>query len=137
MSAIEQPVYQTTFRGGADFTAEPVGSDETNRGMFRCVRMNSSERLILATASSQSPIGVLQRKSRLGEPTTVMILGITKVVFGAAGLAVGSQVVAGANGKVVAAHATNNQYVMGTVVKSAGVNEIGSILLHIRKQAGN
>ena len=131
MSAVEMPLFQVTRISSADFTAVPVGTGETNRGQFRVTKIDADGRVSLATASSAYPLGILQRKPKVNEHTTVMVLGVTKVVFGAV-VAVGQPVVAGANGKVVAASSTagTKQWILGIVwVAVTAANRIGSILL--------
>lgn len=93
--AYEIPVLLATFIAAADLTEK----------QFFFVKLDGNGAVVLA-ANGQRAIGVLQNKPDDTEEAQVMMLGITKVVGGAAGTIPGL-VASDANGKAVDAASTD------------------------------
>jgi len=85
-----------SFAAGADLRNYP----------FAPVRLDTNGRVVLAGANERA-IGILQNKPNIGEAASVMLYGISKAIASGA-IAVGSPVVAAANGRVAAAGTFHN-----------------------------
>lgn len=96
---------------------------------FRAMRVTGNFQVNVANAAGQSVIGILQNKPTLGQPADVMMAGVSKAVAGAA-IAVGVEVMAGADGRIVTA-ATAGSNVIGVALEAAGAaGEIITIALN-------
>ena len=120
--AIEMGLFSLSRKAGADLSGH----------QYKVVRTEADGDVILATTRQHRPLGINQRKPKDGQECTVMNAGVSKAVFGAA-LAFGTLVTAGADGKIVAVTANDNQWILGSVWIAAGADEIGSVLLNIHR----
>ena len=91
---------------------------------FTFVKLNSSGQVIPCAAVTDRPIGVVQDTPASGGTATVCVMGITKLVTGAAassGLAVGTDIgtdAAGA-GLAIVPGTDTTKYLVGTVIEAS------------------
>ena len=103
-----------------------AGADLSTK-QYYVVKVNTSGAIILAAATTDRPLGVLQNNPTSGKTASVMTSGVTKVVASAA-IAIGDRVMCTAAGKVATATSTN--YAFGTaLVAAAADGDIISISL--------
>jgi len=118
----EKPVERISVIAGADLSAK----------RYYAVKLNSSGEIVLAGAGDNS-IGVLQNKPASGYVGTVMTLGESYAIYGAA-VTAGQNLAADANGKLVPA--AGDAAVIGVARESGDTNEIHTVLLVTRVTAG-
>lgn len=95
---------------------------------FHAVKITAARAVNLSTVAGEKVFGILQNNPASGEAATVMRIGLTKVVAGAA-IAAGAAVMAGADGRVITA-ATTGSTIIGHALEAANnANEIISVSL--------
>lgn len=104
--SFEIPGFSFSRNAGADLSAE----------QHKFVKIDSSGDIVL-TGSTEASAGVLQNDPLQTEPGTVLNVGISKVVAGAA-VAAGAFVMSDGSGRAITATATNR--VLGTALEAAG-----------------
>lgn len=116
--AIEESLVSVTLPAGQDLSSY----------QYCFVRVNSSGQVVIADATYQHCIGVLQNKpDASGKAATVGVYGVSKFL-GAGTVNLGDEVSAvPATGRGAAV--TTDTAVMGVCVKAAGAGTIGSVLL--------
>ena len=108
-------IWQESFVAGVDLTTK----------QFYAVKYNAAGKMIVATVGTG--IGILQDHSKVDSDATVILLGMSKAVAGAA-IVLGAEVTANAAGKLVTAVAGN--YVVGRANLAASAdNDIFEVLL--------
>ena len=103
-----------TRKAGADLSAAS--------NQFKFVKLDGSGDVVLCTAATDVPYGVLQNTPRLGEAADVVIIGITKLVAGGAlatpGTLIGTDASGRADAKTPGTDTT--EYVAGVTVGTSG-----------------
>lgn len=116
-----QPV-KISLKAGADLSAE----------QFKFVKLNSSGDVVVAAATTDRPIGVLQNTPTSGQVADVAIAGITKVKAGGTA-SVGNPVFTSASATAVTAtigSAASTFYVQGTFLEDASAGQIVSVVIN-------
>lgn len=97
---------------------------------YTVVELNTSGKLIAATAITNIPVGILQNKpdaaDKPGHIVPVGAGGVSKIVLGAT-LTPGVLVGISAAGKAVADASTN--FTLGILLQGGDLNDVGSVLL--------
>ena len=101
--AIEERLEQVTAEAGADLTAAA--------NQFKVVKLTTSGQVVVCTAITDIPFGILQDLAPQNKAVPVAVGGIVKAKAGAT-IAAGAQVATKADGTLQTAVAT--QYVIGT-----------------------
>jgi hypothetical protein len=111
--AIEIPGTQLSFVAGEDL--------RTKRFYF--LKLHTDGTVLLCTADTDNPIGILQNTPDVGQMATVMIDGVSKVV-GGENLALGALVGTSSAGKALTyAHGTDTtKYIVGRVIDENGAD---------------
>ncbi len=107
---------KTSFKAGADLST----------AQYKFVKLNSDGEVILAAATTDRPIGVLQNDPASGETAEVTIAGGTKVKAGGT-LAVGNPLFTNASGLGVTATVGSGGatfYIVGTAISAGASGEI-------------
>ena len=92
---------------------------------FALVSVDTAGKVIVTTAATDTRcIGVAQRAASTGESVDVIISGLTRVISGAAGVADSVSLVMADAGGTVLAHATANNYSIGSVIPN--INQASS-----------
>jgi len=94
-----------TYRG-ALVVSFVAGADLRNYP-FAPVRLDAATGRVVLAGANERAIGILQNKPNAGETAVVMLYGISKAIAAGA-IAIGSPVVAAANGRVSAAGTFHN-----------------------------
>lgn len=114
--------FSLPFTAGADLSAL----------RFTIVHLSTSaDRTVVAsTAGSNGVIGVLQNKPKLGQAADVMIVGVSKVIYGA-NVTAGDLLTATTGGKAIPAAPANNAivYCIGRALATGVANDVGSVML--------
>ena len=111
----EVPIWKESFIAGVDLTAK----------QFYAVKYDAAGKMIVGTLANA--IGVLQDHSKAESDATVILLGMSKAVAGAA-IAVGAEVTSDADGKFVTAAA--GQVVLARAnLAAAAEDDIFEVLL--------
>ncbi len=112
--------FEITLEAGADLSLK----------QFTVVKLNSSKQLVVVTAITDIPFGILQNKpDAQGKPAAVVPIGsggVSKIVLGAT-VATGILIGMSTAGKAVADATTN--FNLGILIDSGVLDDIGSILL--------
>lgn len=88
---------------------------------FKIVKITANRTVNLTSVAGELAVGVLANKPALGQPAEIYTGPVVKVVLGAT-LAAGAQYMAGADGRAVAATATN--VALGQIVVGGVANDI-------------
>ena len=92
---------------------------------FALVSTTNDGKVAVTTAGSDSRcIGIAQRACADGEVVDVLIQGESRVIVGAAGLAVGNTLVMATTAGAVIAHATTGNYAIGQILPT--INQASS-----------
>ena len=94
-----------------------TGSADLITKQYYAVKQDTDGTLVLAAASTDKIVGVLQNKPKIGAAALVRWLGSTKMVAGGV-ITVGAWVTSDSNGKAVAT-TTNKDVVIGKFLGSA------------------
>jgi len=116
----EVPVFNITLVAGADLS----------NSQYLAVKVDANGKAALAGAGEDA-VGVLQNVPKAGEAATVMVLGITKAIYGAT-VTAGDKVMVDASGKFIpyaAPGAGETNHVIGKALTSGAANEEGTVLL--------
>ena len=107
--ATQIPGFSTTIEAGADLSAAA--------NQFKFVKL-SNGKVIICTAATDKPVGVLQNRPKLGEGAVVMHFGVTKLQ-GDADLAVDDLIGTSADGQADAKLPGTDltEYVVGRVLE--------------------
>lgn len=103
-----------------------VAGGDLSSAQYKFVKLDSSGDVVVAAATTDRPIGVLQNDPASGEIAEVTIVGGTKVVAGGSA-SVGNPVFTSASATAVTAtigSAASTFYVVGTFLEDASANEI-------------
>ena len=129
--ATSNAVTAITLIAGADLSAN----------QFRFVDVNSSGQTVRTSAAGQRIVGVQLDKageitSAAGEASEVAIMGVVKIVAGAA-FAAGVEVKSDDEGRAIsAATEVNNHYAAGIALEAAtAAGQVISVLMRIYRQA--
>jgi hypothetical protein len=117
--AIEERLEMVSANAGADLSAAA--------NQFKVVKLNSSGDIVLASAITDVPFGILQDVGTQGHPLPVAVGGICKAMAGAT-IAAGAPVATKADGTLQTAATT--QYVIGTARYGGASGEVISVLLN-------
>lgn len=113
--AYEIPLQKLTLVAGANLTAN----------QYRAVVVNNTGKAALAGAGSRV-VGVLQNKPDNGQAAEIMVLGVTKAIYGGT-VTAGAALESNASGQLVAQ--TTGQ-VVGIALESGVSGEVHPVLLH-------
>lgn len=107
------------------------GSASLAAKQFFIVKQDTDGTMILAAASTDKIVGVLQNKPAVGQAALVRLLGTTKVVAGGS-IGVGAWVTSDGNGKAVAT-TSDHDVVLGKYLGSASAasGDVIEVQLHI------
>ena len=97
-------------------------------GQFLLVYISAARKVSLQATQGNQCYGVLQNSPDNGQAADVGIIGITKVVVGAA-VAAGAELMADTNGRAITQTSTNRKVGMA-LEAAAGANAIISMLLY-------
>lgn len=114
MTAYEIPGQRIAFKAGADLTDK----------VYKALTMDTNGNVVVAGADAVI-VGALQREAKSGEPSTVMINGITFGYLGGT-VAYGAKVSTDADGNYVTA---TTGPVVGVCVFGGDAGDLSSILL--------
>lgn len=121
---------------GEDFTSAGGLSGYNSTGQFLFVEMsgNVTVKHYDGTNTSKIPVGVSQGNSKSGAALQVRNRGVSKVMVGAANLAVGVEVGADSAGRAVVVNPTATgaqfgKFVLGVVLEAASAGDLATVLL--------
>jgi hypothetical protein len=110
---------------GFQFTL--VAGEDLRTSQFCAVDVNGSGLAITPTADGARAIGVCLNKPNTGEPTSIVVSGVTKAKAGVGGMTAGAGVRVMTDGRFTAEAAASHS--VGVALKTVAVNEIGTVLL--------
>lgn len=116
-----QPV-KVSLRAGADLSA----------AQYKFVKLDTDGEVIVAAATTDRPIGVLQNAPVSGETAEVAVAGITKVKAGGSA-SVGNPVFTSASATAVTAvigSAASTFYIQGTFLEDAAAGQVVSVVIN-------
>jgi hypothetical protein len=116
-----QPI-KISLKAGADLSAE----------QFKFVKLDTSGNVVVAAATTDRPIGVLQNTPEQNEAAEIAISGITKVKAGGSA-SVGNVVFTSASATAVTAtigSAASTFYIQGTFLEDATAGQIVSVVIN-------
>lgn len=116
----EIPLYNITLEAAADLS----------NNQYYAVKVDSNGKAALAGAG-ENAVGILQDVPSQGQAATVMVLGTSKVIYGAT-VTAGQKLMVDTNGKAVpyaAPGAGVTNHVIGIALSSGQADEEGTILL--------
>jgi hypothetical protein len=102
---------------GINIGSQLAGAD-LRTAQFKFVKLNGSGQVVIASAAGEKVLGVLQNKPNTGEVADVMLIGVTKLISGAA-VTAGALVMTDANAKAITA-ATTGSTIAGWALETAG-----------------
>jgi hypothetical protein len=115
--AYEIPGFSFTLVAGEDLTAS----------QFCAVDVEvSTGQAVLPTEGGRA-IGVVQNNPDDGEPATIVVTGVTKVLVGATGVVAGNNVTVDDDGTFIQASGTD--LAIGVALKTNAAGELGTVLL--------
>ena len=118
--ATDNKNFEVSFPAGADLSAK----------QYTVVKLNSSGKIVVVSAITDIPIGILQNKPDAdGKPADIVPIGsggISKIVLGAT-VATGILIGTSTAGKAIADATTN--FNLGILTEGGALNDVGSILL--------
>ena len=100
----------------------PAGADLSTK-QYYFVKVNSSGNAVLCSAATDAPIGVLQNNPISGAEASIVVVGGTKLVAGAAiaaGIKIGTDSAGKADAKVAGTDTT--EYTVGQVLLASGAD---------------
>lgn len=100
----------------------PAGADLSTK-QYYFVKVNSSGNAVLCAAATDAPIGVLQNNPISGAEATIVVVGGTKLVAGAAiaaGIKIGTDSAGKADAKVAGTDTT--EYTVGQVLLASAAD---------------
>ena len=100
----------------------PAGADLSTK-QYYFVKVNSSGNAVLCAAATDAPIGVLQNSPISGAEASIVVVGGTKLVAGAAiaaGIKIGTDSAGKADAKVAGTDTT--EYTVGQVLLASGAD---------------
>lgn len=118
----EVPLFNHTLIAAADLSA----------AQYHAVKVDANGQAALAGAGEDA-IGILQNVPQAGQAATVMMLGVTKAIYGGT-VTAGQKVMVDANGKIVPyadAAAGSTNYAIGKALTSGSADEEGTIVIGI------
>lgn len=105
---------------------KPANADLSSN-QFYAVDINSSGKIVVASAAGQRVLGILQNKPTANQGAGVAVGGVSKAVAAAA-ITAGALLTTAADGRLQTA--TSGQFVVGRAVSAAGAaNQLVEILL--------
>ena len=110
---ISNNALKVTLVAGADLSA----------AQYKFVKMSADNTCVLCSAATDAPIGVLQNDPASGEEASVLVIGGTKLVAGAAiaaGVKIGTSSTGKADAKVAGTDTT--EYTVGAVLQPSGAD---------------
>ena len=110
---ISNNALKVTLVAGADLSA----------AQYKFVKMSADNTCVLCSAATDAPIGVLQNDPASGEEASVLVIGGTKLVAGAAiaaGVKIGTSSTGKADAKVAGTDTT--EYTVGAVLQSSAAD---------------
>ena len=118
--AIEQPCFAVGFmNAAADLSAK----------QFLCVKVSADKKVDLNGVSGGKILGILQNKPKLDAVTNVMVLGVSKLMAGAGGLAADAIWMSANDGTGVTCTAA--KVAGGTVLIGAAQGELATVTVGI------
>lgn len=115
--AREKESFSVSLLAAADYSAK----------QYYLMNLNSSAAAVLASASGQQVIGVLQDIPESGAVGKVMTHGISKVIYGDT-VTMGDRLCTNASGKAIKSTAPG-EFCFGVALESGAADEIGTVLL--------
>jgi hypothetical protein len=118
---------KTSFKAGADLST----------AQYKFVKLNSDGDVILAAATTDRPIGVLQNDPASGETAEVTIAGGTKVKAGGS-VAVGNPLFTNATALGVTSTVGSSAatfYILGTVISAGASGEVVTAVIDCANSA--
>lgn len=108
-----------------------VAGADLSAAQFKFVKLNSSGDVVLAAATTDRPIGVLQNAPLSGQEAEVLIVGGTKLVAGGSiteGAALGTTN-AGA-GKALTVGTDTTAYILGSAITEAASGDVFTAVIN-------
>jgi len=112
--------------------ASPVAGEDLSAKQYYAVKISSTG-VVSLSGAGENAIGILQNSPQEGEVASVMLLGISKAVYGAS-VTAGQNLAVDANGKLVPA--AGNAAVVAIAWDGGSANEIHTVLLATRVTQG-
>lgn len=114
-----QPLKIGHLLAGADLSAS----------QYLLVKLNASGAVVLCTASTDLPIGVLVNKPVANQPCELVVIGVTKVVAGAA-ISANTVIMPNASSQAIAWTATNTKSGKTLAKAAGGANELVEVFVN-------
>ena len=118
---------QQNLNGGDILSLLSSVDYSSGNGQFRLVMLTGA-RFVLAGASTDEPVGVLQNKPKVDEAGAVAAGKTMKIVVGAGGVTAGCKVASGANGTAVIG---TTGYIVGKSLETMAEGEVAEILWQV------
>ena len=102
-----------------------VASADLSSSQYRFVKLSGAGTVTVCSAVTDKPIGVLQNKPKSGQPATICVIGVSKLVTGIAVTAnalVGTDTAGKAAPYVVGTDTT--KYIAGTALSASGADGV-------------
>lgn len=108
-----------------------VSTNDLRLKQYYFVKLSADRTVILPTADTDRPIGILQNKPNAGEMAEVMVIGRSPLVSGEA-LTIGAGVNTGSTGLgEICAAGENTKYNVAHVVEISGaINELANVIVN-------
>lgn len=110
---------------GAQIRESMIAGADLSGAQFTFVKMNTTDRTVVAAGDGEAAFGVLINDPASGEAATVVTHGRVAVEVGTGGLTAGDTVGVDANGKAVAS--ATSDIIVGICVDGASADEIATI----------
>jgi len=110
---------------GQQIRESMIAGADLSSAQFTFVKMNTTDRTVVAAGNADAAFGVLQNNPASGEAATVCTHGRTLIVVGTGGLTAGDTVGSDANGAAVAS--ATSDIILGVCVEGASDGEIATI----------
>ena len=117
--AFEEEVLDVSFKANADLSSY----------QFYVVKMAADNTVDVCSGATDKPIGILQNKPTSGQIARVRVMGVSRFIIGAGGVAYGNRVGTAATGKGIV-KSTNKDMYFGIALAAGNADEIGTVLLY-------
>ena len=100
-----------------------IAGADLSAAQYKFVKMSADNTVVLCSGATDAPIGVLQNNPISGAEASVLVVGGTKLVAGAAiaaGIKIGTSSTGKADAKVAGTDTT--EYTVGVVIQSSGAD---------------
>lgn len=118
--------------------SRPAGADLTT-AQYKFVKLEADGDVILCTALTDRPLGVLQNTASTGQIAEVLIAGGTKVLIGTGGVSTGNPVFVAASATgitdTVGDASASAAYVLGTYLEDGAAGAIATAVINCANSA--